>query len=81
MGVLCPWDSPGKNIGVGCHALFQEIFLTQGLILLLLSLFTSNDTWEAHLIPTPMVIHDYRELQPVTLTSSEFGCQSTHVGE
>ena len=20
---LCPWDSPGKNIAVGCHALFQ----------------------------------------------------------
>ena len=20
---LCPWDSPGKNTGVGCHALFQ----------------------------------------------------------
>ena len=24
-------DSPGKNIGVGCHALFQGIFPTQGL--------------------------------------------------
>ena len=23
-------DSPGKNIGVGCHSLFQGIFLTQG---------------------------------------------------
>ena len=23
-------DSPGKNIGVGCHALFQGIFPTQG---------------------------------------------------
>ena len=29
--LLCPWDSPGKNAGVGCHALLQEIFLTQGL--------------------------------------------------
>ena len=28
---LCPWDSPGKNTGVGCHALLQRIFLTQGL--------------------------------------------------
>ena len=28
--LLCPWDSPGKNTGVGCHALFQGIFLTQG---------------------------------------------------
>ena len=27
---LCPWDSPGENTGVGCHALLQEIFPTQG---------------------------------------------------
>ena len=27
--LLCPWDSPGKNTGVGCHALLQGIFLTQ----------------------------------------------------
>ena len=24
-------DSPGQNTGVGCHALLQGIFLTQGL--------------------------------------------------
>ena len=24
---LCPWDSPGKNIGAGCHFLLQGIFL------------------------------------------------------
>ena len=29
--LLCPWDFPGKNTGVGCHFLLQEIFLTQGL--------------------------------------------------
>ena len=29
--ILCPWDFPGKNIGVGCHFLLQEIFPTQGL--------------------------------------------------
>ena len=28
--LLCPWDSPGKNTGMGCHFLFQEIVLTQG---------------------------------------------------
>ena len=28
---LCPWNSPGKNTGVGCHFLLQGIFLTQGL--------------------------------------------------
>ena len=27
--LLHPWDSPGKNTGVGCHALFQGIFPTQ----------------------------------------------------
>ena len=28
--LLCPWDSPGKNTGVGCHSLLQGILLTQG---------------------------------------------------
>ena len=28
--VLCPWDFPGKNTGVGCHFLPQGIFPTQG---------------------------------------------------
>ena len=28
--VICPWDFPGKNTGVGCHFLLQGIFLTQG---------------------------------------------------
>ena len=27
--LLCPWDSPGKNTGVGCHFLLQGILLTQ----------------------------------------------------
>ena len=29
--LLCSWDSPGKNTGVGSHALLQGIFPTQGL--------------------------------------------------
>ena len=28
--ILCPWDFPGKNTGVGCHFLLQGILLTQG---------------------------------------------------
>ena len=28
--LLCPWDSPGKNTGVGCHFLLQGILPTQG---------------------------------------------------
>ena len=26
-----PWDSLGKDTGIGCHALLQGIFLTHGL--------------------------------------------------
>ena len=28
--LLSHWDSPGKNTGVGRHALLQEVFSTQG---------------------------------------------------
>ena len=50
---LCPWDSPGKYTGVGCHFLLQGIFLTQGSNLQLLCLLnqqagsTTGTTWEA----------------------------------
>ena len=29
-GLLCPWNSPGKNTGVGSHSLLQGIFPIQG---------------------------------------------------
>ena len=52
--LLCPWDSPGKNTGVGCHALLQGIFPTQGSNSHLLTsqaltggFFTTSATWEA----------------------------------
>ena len=28
--LFCPWNSPGKSTGVGCHFLLQRIFLTRG---------------------------------------------------
>ena len=28
--LLCSWDSPGKNTGVGCHFILQGIFPTEG---------------------------------------------------
>ena len=34
--LFCPWNSPGKNTGVGSHSLLQGIFPTQGLNLCLL---------------------------------------------
>ena len=36
--LLCPWDPASKNTGVGCHALFQGTFPTQGSNLCLLCL-------------------------------------------
>ena len=39
--LLCPWDFPGKNTGVGCHFLLQRIFPIQG----------SNRHWQADSLP------------------------------
>ena len=49
--LLCPWNFPGKDTGVGCHALLQGIFSTQGLNLSLSpalagGFFTASITWE-----------------------------------
>ena len=53
--LLCPWDSSGKNTGVGCNNLLQGIILLQGTDPHLLSLlhwqmdfFFTSITWEAH---------------------------------
>ena len=46
--LLCPWDSPGKDTVVGCHALLQGIFQTQGSKSPALAdwFFTTRATWE-----------------------------------
>ena len=44
---LCPWDSAGKKTGVGCSAILQGIFLTQGLNPCLLCLLH----WQACSLP------------------------------
>ena len=54
------WDSPGKNTGMGCHALLQEVFLTQG-VNPCLSYFLH---WQAGSLPLaplgkPIYIHIY----------------------
>ena len=28
--LLCPWNTPDKNAGMGCHFLLQGIFATEG---------------------------------------------------
>ena len=45
--LLCPWDYPGKNIGVSCHFLIQGIFPTQGSNPCLLCLLH----WQADSLP------------------------------
>ena len=45
--LLCPWDSPGKNTGVGSHFLLQGIFPTQGSNLSFLHLLH----WQANSLP------------------------------
>ena len=58
-GFLCPWNSSGKNTGVGCYFLLQGIFRTQRLNLHLVSptlaggFFTNWATREAK--PTVIV--------------------------
>ena len=46
--LLCPWDFPGKNTGVGCHFLFHRIFPTQISRLHLLGLWH----WQVDSLPT-----------------------------
>ena len=45
--LLCPWNLPGKNIGVGCHFLLQGIFPIQRLNLQPLHLLH----WQAYSLP------------------------------
>ena len=51
--LLCLWDSPGKNAGVGCHALLQGIFQNEEIEPASLKSpasaagFTIGTTWEA----------------------------------
>ena len=40
--LLCPWDLPAKNAGVGCHFLLQRILPTQGTNLPLLHWHVSS---------------------------------------
>ena len=55
--LLCPWSSLGKSTGMGCHALLQETFPTQGSNCLSLMspespagrFFTTSATWEAYI--------------------------------
>ena len=62
--LLCSWDSPGKNTGVGCHFFLQGIFLPQGLNPRLFHLpslagrfLMTGTTWEACDLADPIDTH------------------------
>ena len=59
------WDSPGKNTGVGCHALLQGIFPTQGSNPCLLPL----QHWQAGSLPLEP---PGKTLNSVQVTSIQF---------
>ena len=57
--LLCPWNFPGKNTGMGCHFLLQAIFQTQELNMCLLHWQAGSlprVTWE-HLIAEIILSH------------------------
>ena len=51
--LLCPWDSPGKNTGVGCHCLFQGILGTVACKAPLSMGFSRQEYWSALPYPPP----------------------------
>ena len=70
--LLCPWDSPGKNTGVGCHFLFQCMHakLLQSCLTLCNPMDSSQlgssvhrisrqEYWSGLPFPSPTSIHDY----------------------
>ena len=70
--LLCPWNSPGKNTGVGSHSLLQGIFPNQGSTWSpafqensLLSEPSGNDYW-AHIIFLKTLIPKYLKAQEWT---------------
>ena len=70
-GLLCPWDSPGKNMGVGCYALLQGIFQTQGSNPHLLRL----NHWQAGSLPPGPAGKPQINLHCAANTSCPFGFQ------
>ena len=71
--LLCPWDFPGKNTGMGCHFLLQGTFPTQGSNLCLLPLLP----WQVDSLPLGF----WTCPNDLILTFFFFsGCATQHVG-
>ena len=67
--LLCSWNSPGKNTGVGCHFILQGIFPTEGLNPCLLGLLH----WQADSLPLcHLVSHSSKFIQIQLSVSFQF---------
>ena len=65
--LLCPWDSPSKNTGVGSHSHLQGIFLTQGWNLWLLCLLH----WQAGSLPLASPGHKLKKGERLKYTGQD----------
>ena len=67
--LLCPWDFPGKNIGVGCYFLPQGIFLTRGIkpgsLALAGRFFTTESPGK------PNMLHDPEQVIPLLFPDAQ----------
>ena len=75
-GLLCSWDSPGKNTGGSCHALLQGIFPSQGqnprhIHALAGGFFTTSATWKVIFKHSPQVVSSSHFGNPSQLQSSQ----------
>ena len=56
--LLCPWDSPGKNTGVGSHALFQGILVPpEANPCLSVSCVSSPGLYHQHHLGSPGIVY------------------------
>ena len=62
-------DSPGKNTGIGCHALLQSIFPTQGPNLCLLQLLRESRWILCHWATWEALVEIYTEINGTNLVS------------
>ena len=80
--LLCLWDSPGKNTGVGCHVL-QGIFPTQGSNLHLLRWRADSLTPEPSLFSYSVVSdslrpHEAQHARPPRPSPTPGACSTPH---
>ena len=81
----CPWDSPGKNTGMGCHFLLQAWkWKVEGKSLshvqLLATPWTAPPGSSVHAIFQARVLEWVRQLKPIPVNPQRNHLQSTRLG-